>query len=79
MRSIQIRAQANRDIEYLLRELAVYTPTRLRQRALLIELQGRSNTDLLALLSAIEKCVGENELRSVRLDLDGETYTLAAQ
>lgn len=45
----------------------------------LIELHGRSNKDLLKLLSAIETCVGENDIRSVRLDLDGETYTLAAQ
>ena len=79
MRQIQIRARANRDIECLQRELAAYSPKPLRQRTILIELHGRSNKDLLKLLSAIETCVGENDIRSVRLDLDGETYTLAAQ
>jgi hypothetical protein len=62
-----------------LRELAVYSPMRLRQRTVLIELQDGSNNELLTLLSAIETCVSENDIRSVRVDLDGETYTLAAQ
>jgi hypothetical protein len=79
MRLIHIRAQADEDVECLLRELAGYSPKRLRRRTILIELQGRSNSDLLTLLSAIEACVSQNDIRSVRLDLDDETYTLAAQ
>lgn len=79
MRPIHIRARGNRDIECLLRELAAYGPERLRQRTLLIELQEGCTNDLLTLLSAIEACVSENDIRSVRVDLDGETYTLAAQ
>jgi hypothetical protein len=79
MRLIHIRARGNRDLECLLRELAVYSPMRLRQRTVLIELQDGSNNELLTLLSAIETCVSENDIRSVRVNLDGETYTLAAQ
>jgi hypothetical protein len=79
MRLIHIRAQADEDVECLLRELAAYSPKRLRQRTILIELQGQSNSDLLTLLSAIEASVSQNDIRSVRLDLDDETYTLAAQ
>ena len=79
MRLIHIRAQADEDVECLLRELAGYGPKRLRRRTILIELHGRSTGDLLTLLSAIEACVSQNDIRSVRLDLDDETYTLAAQ
>jgi hypothetical protein len=79
MRLIHIRADANEETECLLRELGAYSPKRLKQRTILIELPDGSNNELLALLSAIEKCVGENEIRSVRVELDGETYTLAAQ
>jgi hypothetical protein len=79
MRLIHIRAQADEDVECLLRELGAYSPKRLRRRTILIELQGQSNSDLLTLLSAIEACVSQNDIRSVRLDLDDETYTLAAQ
>ena len=79
MRLVHIQAQADRDIDCLLRELAAYGPKRLRKRTVVIELEAESNNDFLTLLSAIETCVGENDIRSVRLDLDGETYTLAAQ
>jgi hypothetical protein len=75
---IHIRARAQRDVDCLLRDLAPYGPKRLSRRTLLIELRGGSNNDLAKLLSAIQACVDESEIRSLRLDLDGETYALAA-
>ena len=79
MRLIHIRAGTDRDVECLLRELAVYSPKHLGRRTILIELRHGSNNDISTLLSAIEACVSQNDIRSVRLELDGETYTLAAQ
>jgi hypothetical protein len=76
MRQIQIRAPRDEDVACLLRELAVYAPKRNR-RSILIELEARSTSDMLALLSAVETCVSANEIRSVRIELDGEPYLLA--
>jgi hypothetical protein len=59
-----------------MRELAVYGPTR-KDRSALIELEEHSNTDFLALLTAIETCVGANVIRSVQIKVEGERYTLA--
>lgn len=61
-----------------MRELAVYGPRR-EDRAILIEIEEDSTLDLLALLSAVETCVSANDIRSVRVELDGEKYTLAAR
>jgi hypothetical protein len=77
MRLVQLRAPNEKDAACLMRELAVYAPKRTR-KAIFIEIDENSTLDLLALLSAIETCVSANEIRSVRVKLDGETYTLAA-
>jgi hypothetical protein len=76
MRLLQIRARRNEDAECLMRELAVYAPTR-AGRAISIELEERSETDLLAVLSALETCLMANDIQSVRLELDGRPYMLA--
>jgi hypothetical protein len=76
MRLLQIRARAYEDAECLMRELAVYSPTR-AGRAVSIELEERSETDLLAVLSALETCLMANDIQSVRLELDGRPYLLA--
>jgi hypothetical protein len=76
MRLIQIRAPTNDDAACLMRELAVYSPKRSR-RSILIELEERSQTDLTALLAAVETCLIANDIRSVRLELDGRPYMLA--
>jgi hypothetical protein len=60
-----------------MRELAAYRPQR-AQNAVVIELDERSASDLLALLSAVETCVTVNGIRSVGVELDGQKYTLAA-
>ena len=60
-----------------MRELAVYSPRRLR-RSIQLELEERSQTDLLAMLAAVETCLGANEIRSVRIELDGRSYTMTA-
>jgi hypothetical protein len=58
------------------RELAVYSPKR-SKRSILIELEERSQTDLLALLAAVETCLSANDIRSVRVELDGKKYAMA--
>jgi xanthine dehydrogenase iron-sulfur cluster and FAD-binding subunit A len=77
MRLLQIRTRTDEDAECLIRELAVYSPRRSR-RSILIELEERSQTDLLALLAAVETCLDANDIRTVRLELDGKKYTMAS-
>lgn len=59
-----------------MRDLAAYGPKRSRQ-LVLIELEERSQSDLLSLLSALETCLSENDIRSVRLQLDGHKYLVS--
>jgi hypothetical protein len=77
MQLLQIRTRTDEDAECLIRELAVYSPRRSR-RSILIELEERSQTDLLALLAAVETCLDANDIRTVRLELDGKKYTMAS-
>jgi hypothetical protein len=60
-----------------MRELSAYSPRRTRH-SVLVELEERSETDLLAVLTALESCLLANDIRSVRLELDGCPYMLAA-
>jgi hypothetical protein len=76
MRLLQVRARTDEDVECLMRELAQYSPTRSR-RGILVELEERSESDLLGLLAAVETCLIANEIRSVRVELDGRSYMLA--
>jgi hypothetical protein len=76
MRLVQIRAPTDEATACLMRELAVYSPKRSR-RSILIELEERSQTDLTALLAAVETCLIANDVRSVRVELDGRAYMLA--
>jgi xanthine dehydrogenase iron-sulfur cluster and FAD-binding subunit A len=76
MRLLQIRARTDEDADCLVRELAVYSAKR-SKRSILIELEERSQTDLLALLAAVETCLNANDIRSVRIELDGKKYTMA--
>jgi hypothetical protein len=78
VRPIQIRAPNNEDADCLMLELAVYSPTRSR-RSILVELDERSDTDLTALLAAVETCLRANNIRSVRVELDGRAFMLAPQ
>lgn len=78
MRLVQLRAPKEDDAACLMRELAVYAPTRLTD-SILIEIDERSTSDLLALLSAVDTCIAANEIRSVRVELDGQKYTLASR
>jgi hypothetical protein len=56
MRLLQIRARSDEDVQCLVRDLAVYSPQRLC-RSVLIELEHRSEAELLGLLAAIETCL----------------------
>jgi xanthine dehydrogenase iron-sulfur cluster and FAD-binding subunit A len=76
MRLVHIRAGSDEDVTCLMRELAVYSPKHL-QRTVVIELEERSQTDLLALLAAVETCLNANDIRSIRIELDGKKYTMA--
>jgi len=76
MRLLQIRARTGADADCLMRELAAYSPTR-SPRAILIELEERSDADVLGVLAAVETCLSANEIRSVRSQLDGRYYMLA--
>jgi hypothetical protein len=76
MRLIHIRAHSDTDRACLMRELSVYAPKQLRA-AVLIELDDTSPTDLLALLSAVETCLMANDIRAVRIAIDGKAYTMA--
>jgi hypothetical protein len=76
MRLLQIRARTDEDADCLVRELAVYSPRRLK-RSIMLELEEASQTDLLAMLAAVETCLSANDIRSVRIELDGRKYTMA--
>jgi len=76
MRLLQIRARTDADADCLMRELAAYSPTRSRS-GIQIELEERSEADVLGVLAAVETCLSANEIRSVRVELDGRAYMLA--
>jgi hypothetical protein len=76
VRRVHIRAGKDSDLACLMRELSVYGPTQVRD-AVFIELQKTSHTDLLALLSAIETCLTANDIRAVRVAIDGKGYMMA--
>jgi hypothetical protein len=78
MRLVQLRAPKEEDAACLTRDLAVYAPKRLR-RAILIDVDERSTSDLLALLSAIETCIAAIDITSVRVELDGRQYALTSR
>ena len=78
MRLVEVRASNDHELDCLVRELAAHRPKRLH-RSVLVELPEDSQTELLALLSALEACLESNDIRRVRLQLDGQNYTLATQ
>ena len=75
MRLLHIRARTEADAACLMLELSVYAPKRMR-RTILVELPERSETVLLGLLAAVETCLSANDIRSVRIELDGRSYLL---
>ena len=76
MRLLQVRVRTDDEAACLLRELAVYSPKRLK-KSIFIELEERSTMDLLALLTAVETCLAANDIRTAAIELDGKTYTIA--
>jgi hypothetical protein len=75
MRLVHIRTRSDEEGDCLLRELSVYAPKRLK-RVVLVELGERSQADLLALLAAVETCLAANDIRSVRIEIDGKPYMM---
>lgn len=75
MRLVHIRAGNDEDVTCLMRELAVYSPKHLR-RTVVIELEEKSHTDLLALLTAVETCLSANDIRAVGIAIDGKKYMM---
>jgi hypothetical protein len=78
MRLVQIRASNEKELDCLVRELTAYSAKRSR-RSVLVEVAEDSQTELLGLLSALEVCLEVHDIRSVRLKLDGQNYTLDTQ
>jgi hypothetical protein len=78
MRLLHIRVDAETDADCLARELAAYAPSR-SERSVRLQLDERSEADLLAVLAALETCLIANDIRSVRLELDGRKYLLSPQ
>jgi len=76
MRMLEIRVEGETDADCLVRELAAYSPAR-SERSVRLELDERSEADLLAVLAALETCLIANDIRSVRLELDGRKYLLS--
>jgi hypothetical protein len=75
MRLVHIRARNEEDVECLMRELSVYEPKG-SPRVVLIELESESDSALLGLLSAVEACLSANEIRSVRVEIEGKPYLM---
>jgi hypothetical protein len=76
MRLLKIRANTHADTDCLMRELAAYAPTQSRG-AVLVELDERSEAEVLGVLAAVETCLKAHEIRSVRVELDERFYLLA--
>ena len=76
MRLLQIRPKTDADADCLMRELARHSPTR-SAWCIKIELDERSETDVLGVLAAVETCLRANEIRSVSIESDGRSYFLA--
>ena len=75
MALVHIRARNDEDVDFLMRELSVYSPKPLR-RAVLVELEDQSHIALLGLLSAVEACLGANDIPSVRVEIEGKPYMM---
>jgi hypothetical protein len=75
MRQVRIRARTTEHVECLMRELASYAPSR-AGRSIVIQLEHDSEIDLLTLLSAVETCLGANDIPSVQVVLDDRVYML---
>lgn len=76
MRLLQIRVTTHADADCLMRELSAYAPTQVR-RAVLVEIDDRSEAGVLGVLAAVETCLKANDIRSVHIELDGRSYLLA--
>ena len=70
-----IRTRNDEDVGCLMHELSADSPKRVRL-VVLIELDDDSHTDLLALLSAVETCLSANDIRSVRVEIEGKPYLM---
>ena len=76
MRRLKIWRTRRAEADCLMRELAAYAPT-LSKRAVVVELDQRSEADVLGVIAAVETCLRANEIHSVRIQLDGRSYMLA--
>jgi hypothetical protein len=76
MRLVHVKARNEEDVDCLLRELSAYSPKR-SGRTVLIEVEGESQTALLALLTAVETCLSANDIPSVRVEIEGKPYMMA--
>ena len=61
-----------------MRELANYSASRER-RVITIDFTEGTETAVLALVAAVETCLDANDIPSVSIKLDGQTYLLASR
>jgi hypothetical protein len=76
MRLLKIRTRKEAELDYLMRELAPYSPIQLH-RAIVIDLQDRSDADILDILTTVQTCITAHKIPSARLELDGLKHRLA--
>jgi hypothetical protein len=72
-----LRGRNSRDVDCLMRELAVYSPTR-RRRAVVIDLGQGGQLEMLGVLSAAKRCLETNQIPSVKVEIDGKGYLMTS-
>jgi hypothetical protein len=77
MRLVQLRAPKEEDAACLMRELAVYASKRLRGPSSSRSKSARQRICSLCCRRS-KQCIAANDIRTIRVDLDGQKYMLAS-
>lgn len=74
---LTIRARNDKDVACLIADLAAYGPERVG-RTVVIELGQAAHSELLAVLSAAERCLEANDIPSIKVQIDGKGYLMTS-
>jgi hypothetical protein len=74
---LTIRTRDDNEVACLMADLASYLPERVG-RTVVIELGQAAHSDLLAVLSAAERCLEANDIPSVKVQIDGKAYLMTS-
>jgi hypothetical protein len=74
---LTIRARNDTEVACLMADLARHRPERMG-RTVVIELGPAAHSDLLAVLSAAERCLEANDIPSVKVQIDGKGYLMTS-